>query len=341
MHAAGVRPTQMSFDYTKGQAFFRDAFVPLGEANVSIASSPVLYGLSIYTVFSVNWNAGAKKLYAFRLRDHYARLVNSAKIMDFHNFAPAWPYERFEATMIDLVRRNSGTAATEGQPLAEDVLVRVTIFVDELIAGTKIHGLRHSLSAYIYPMGAILPRDGVHLCVSSWTRNPDNAIPSRAKVNGSYANASLIKNEAILNGYDDAIVLDADGHVTEGTVSNIFLVRSGLATATNPTGVPTLITPSVGSDLLEGITRASIMQIARDSSIDVAERAVDRSELYIADEAFLCGSSARLIPIIAIDKRPVGTGAAGPVTTVLAKKYADAQTGMAPGAYRDWLTEID
>lgn len=308
-----------SFDYTQGQVFFRDAFVPFGEANVSIASSPVLYGLSIYTVFGLNWNDTVKKGYAFRLKDHYARLVNSAKIMDFNNFAAAWPYEKFEATMLELVRRNA---------ITENVLVRVTVFVDELIAGTKIHGLKHSLSAYVYPMGAILPRDGVNLCVSSWTRNADNAIPSRAKVNGSYANASLIKNEALLNGYDDAIVLDTHGHVTEGTVSNIFMVRGGA-----------LITPNVGSDLLEGITRDSIIRIARDSGLEVVERVVDRSELYIIEEAFLTGSSARLIPIISIDKRPVGTGIAGPITTMLAKKYSDIQTGVAP-EYKEWLTEI-
>ncbi|HVO28954.1 MAG TPA: aminotransferase class IV [Candidatus Paceibacterota bacterium] len=309
-----------SFDYSQSQAFFRDGFVPFKDANVSIASSPVLYGLSIYTVFGVNRNGATGKLYAFRLKDHYARLVSSAKIMDFHNFAPAWPYERFEATMLDLVRRNA---------IAEDTLVRVTVFVDELIAGTKIHGLTHSLSAYAYPMGSILPRGGVNLCVSSWTRNADNAIPPRAKVNGSYANTSLIKNEAVLNGYDDAIVLDAQGHVTEGTVANIFLVRGGR-----------LVTPSVGADLLEGITRDSILRIARDLGLAAEERTVDRSELYLADEAFLCGSSARVIPIVSIDKRPIGTGAAGTVTQKLAAVYGAAQTGIDPASYAEWRMEI-
>jgi branched-chain amino acid aminotransferase len=315
------------FDYTQAQAFLRDKFVPFAEANVSIASSPILYGLSVYTVFSLNWNDTQKKLYAFRLRDHYTRLVNSAKIMDFHNFATAWPYEKFEATMLDLVRRNN---------IKEDALVRATIFVDELIAGTKIHGLTHSFAAYIYPMGAILPRGGVNLCVSSWVRNPDNAIPSRAKVNGGYANASLIKNEAILNGYDDAIVLDGDGHVTEGTVSNVFLVRDGV-----------LITPGVSADLLEGITRGSVIRIARDLGITVVERAVDRSELYLADEAFLCGSSARLIPVLSIDKRTIDTGdatsnagsAAGKITSQLLEKYRAVQYGEA-SEYKEWLMEV-
>ncbi|HUC01473.1 MAG TPA: aminotransferase class IV [Candidatus Paceibacterota bacterium] len=317
-----------SFDYTTGQAFFRDSFVPFAQANVSIASSPVLYGLSIYTVFSVNWNETEKKHYMFRLKDHYRRLVNSAAIMDFNNFAAAWPYEKFEATMRELVTRN----AIAG----ESVLVRATVFVDAHIAGTKIHDLPQSLAAYVYPMGQILPRGGVNVCVSSWMRNPDNAIPARAKVNGGYVNSSLMKNEAILNGYDDALALDAQGHVTEATVANVFIVRGGV-----------LVTPGVSSDLLEGITRASILTVARDAGIPVEERAMDRSELYIADEAFLCGSSARLIPILSVDKRPVGgnagageAGAAGPITKTLLEKYSAAQEGTDGGKYKEWRMEV-
>jgi len=320
-----------SFNYAEGQAFVRDSFVPFKDANVSIASSSVLYGLSVYTVFSVNWNEAEKKRYAFRLKDHYKRLVNSAAIMDFNKFAPAWPYEKFEATMRELVQRN----AVEG----EDVLVRATVFVDALIAGTKIHDLPHALSAYAYPMGQILPRAGVNMCVSSWTHGIDNVIQSRAKVNGGYANNSLIKNEAILNGYDDAIVLDVHGRVTEATVANIFIVRNGV-----------LITPGVSVDILEGITRASIIAIARDAGIPVEERIVDRTELYIADEAFISGSSARLVPIMSVDKRPVGGaavgganangGAAGPITQILSEKYAAAQRGTDGGTYAAWRTEV-
>jgi branched-chain amino acid aminotransferase len=308
-----------SFDYTQGTAFFRDAFVPFTEANVSIASSPVLYGLSVYTVFGVNWNEALKKRFAFRLHDHYERLVNSSRIMDFHGFAPAWPEERFRETMGELVRRND---------IHEDVLVRATVFVDALIAGTKIHGLPHAFAAYVYPMGAILPRSGVQMCVSSWTRNADNAIPSRAKVNGSYANASLMKNEAILNGYDDAIALDAQGQVTEATVANVFLVRNG-----------TLITPHVGADILEGITRNSILTIARDMNIPVEERAVDRTELYLADEAFISGSSARITPILSVDKRPIGNGVPGDLTRRLSAAYDAAQRGT-NDAFALWRTEI-
>ncbi len=312
-----------SFDYAQSQAFLRDTFVPFKDANVSIASSPVMYGLCVYTVFSVNWNDIEKKRYAFRLKDHYKRLVNSAAIMDLHNFVPAWPYERFEATMKELVARNNIAG--------EDVLVRTTVFGDALIAGTKIHGLPHSLSSFIYPMGQILPRGGVNVCVSSWTHNFDNVIPSRAKVNGGYVNNCLIKNEALLNGYDDAIVLDVHGRVTEATVANLFIVRNGV-----------LITPGVSVDILEGITRASVIAIARDAGIPVEERAVDRTELYIADEAFICGSSARITPIMSVDKRLMGGGVPvpGTITKTISEQYEAAQRGTDGGTYAAWRMEI-
>jgi branched-chain amino acid aminotransferase len=310
-----------SFDYLNSQAFFRDSFVHFKDANVSIASSPVLYGLSIYTVFAVNWNEAEKKHYAFRLKDHYARLINSATIMDFNNFAPAWPYEKFEATMRELLAKNT----IQG----EDVLVRASVFVDGLIAGTKMHGLTQSFVAYVYPVGQILPRDGVNLCVSSWVRNPDNAIPSRAKVNGGYVNSALMKNEALLNGYDDAIALDAHGHVTEGTVSNLFIVRDGV-----------LITSAPGADILEGITRATIITLAHVIGLEVQERAIARTELYIADEAFVCGSSAKLIPILSVDKRLIKSGANGPITKKLLEQFEAAQKGNDNGKYAAWRSEV-
>jgi branched-chain amino acid aminotransferase len=306
-----------TFDYRETEAYFREGFVPFNEARVSVASSPVLYGLSIYTVFSANWNDQESKLYVFRIKDHYDRLVKSARIMDFDSFEASWPYEKFEQTMLELLRRND---------IKENALVRATVFIDELVAGTKIHGLKNSLSAYVYPMGEILPRTGVNVCVSSWTRNPDNAIPSRAKVNGSYVNASLMKNEALLNGYDDAIALDEHGHVAEGTVANLFIVRGGA-----------IITPGPETDILEGITRDSLLRIGKDLNIPAQERAIDRSELYIADEMFMCGSSARITPVLSVDKRLVGNGRPGVITQKLSETYRTTQNGSDP-RYSSWLT---
>lgn len=287
--------------------YFRDGFVLFDKANLSIASSPILYGLSIYTVFSVNWNEKEQKLYAFRLEDHYKRLVNSANVMDFNNFAKEWSYEKFEKTMVELVKKNN---------IQEDALVRITVYIDEIAAGTKIHGLKNSLSAYVYPMGEILPLSGANLCVSSWVRNMDNSIPAKAKINGSYVNASLMKNEALLNGYDDAIALDHNGHVAESTVANLFIARNGQ-----------LVTPDTSTDILEGITRDTILEISPKLGINMVERSIDRTELYKCDEVFLCGSSALITPILSIDKRRVGDGKIGPITIKLMKYYSQIQKG--------------
>lgn len=310
---------RVAINYQLAQVYLRDKFVPFSEANVSIASSSVLYGLTVYTVFSVNWNEEKQQLYIFRLKEHYQRLVNSAKIMDFHSFIEELTFEKFEKIMLELLRRNR---------VQEDVLIRVAVFIDEIIAGTKIHGLKNSFSAYVYPTGQILSKDGIHCCISSWQRTPDNSIPSRAKINGSYINASLMKNEALLNGYDEAIALDQHGHVAEGTVANLFIVRDGV-----------LITPDNSTDILEGITRNSIIHLAKDLGIPTSQITIDRSELYIADEVFMCGSSARIIPVLSIDKRPVNKQGIGPITAQLMELYYKLQHGD----YKDthsWLTKI-
>jgi len=307
------------FEYKKGLAFMRDSFVPFSEAHVSIASSPFLYGLAIYTVLSINLDKSKKKLSVFRLEDHWKRLVASAKIMDFTSFLKEWDYARFEKMVRDLVKKNG---------LREDSLVRIAVFIDAEVAGTKIHGLPNSVCAYIYPMGEILPRSGIHVCVSSYRRTPDNCIPSRAKVNGGYVNVSLMKNEALQNGYDDALALDENGFVTEGTVANIFLVKNGV-----------LITPGINSDILEGITRNSVICIARDMGIEVLERPIARSELYAADEAFVCGTSARLTPILSIDRRVIGNGKIGNLTATLGQKYEEIQRGIAK-EHEKWRTGL-
>jgi len=306
-------------DYKTSIAYLDGKFIDFKDANLSIASSPILYGLTIYTVMSANWNKEKKQLYIFRLKDHYQRLVNSAKIMDLHSFAENSSYAQFEELITSLLKRNN---------VKQDVFVRVSVFVDELIAGTKIHGLKNSLSAFVYPSANLYSASGIHCCISSWQRTPDNSQPSRAKVNGSYVNSSLMKNEALLNGYDEAIALDQHGHVTEGTVANLFLVRDG-----------TLLTPDNSTDILEGITRNSIIQLAKDLNIPVTLRPIDRSELYIADEVFMCGSSARITPVLSIDRRPIGSQKSGVLTQKLSKLYNDLQHSKALDT-RSWLLQV-
>lgn len=290
-------------DLSKSVAYFRDGLVPFDEANVSIASAPVLYGLSIYTVFPVFYDAKTGESYMFRLEDHFKRLRNSANIVAFDDFLKAWDYQRFEAAMQELLKKNDPK---------EDSLVRVSVFVDDILKGTRMHGLKHSLSAFVYPQAQLLPPAGARLGVSSWRRTPDNAIPARAKINGSYVNAALMKHEAILNGFDDAVALDEQGHVAESTVANLFIARDGK-----------LITPSSSTDLLEGITRDTVFKLADHSGIDYEQRTVDRSELYVADEVFLCGSSMNITPVISIDHRAVGSGKPGQLTRQLVKAYED------------------
>lgn len=307
------------FKLETSKAYFRDKFVDFSDANVSIASSAVLYGLSIYTVFAAIWNEQEKKLYIFRLRDHYDRLLNSARIMGFEDFQSICSFEKFEKTMLELIRKNE---------IKQDALVRVTIFIDELIAGTKINGLKNSWSAFVYPFDELLDRNGINVGVSSWARSADNAIPPRAKVNGNYVNSSLMKNEALQNGFDDAIALDESGHVSESTVANIFFVRNGV-----------LVTPDPSKDILEGITRNTILKIAEHLGIAHEERPVDRTELYITDEMFLCGSSARITPVLSVDKRKVGNGKVGKTTLKLADYMNKMQQGEIAD-FKDWLTIV-
>lgn len=304
----------------KSIAFFRDEFMPFETTNLSIASAPVLYGLSVYTVFPVFWEPKSKQLNAFRLQDHFSRLQNSSKIVAFDDFLHDWDYGRFESTMKELLLKND---------VSEDVLVRVTVFVDDVLKGTRMKDLKHSLSAFVYPATPILPQSGAKLGVSSWRRTPDNAIPARAKINGSYVNAALMKHEAVSNGFDDAIALDEQGHVTESTVSNIFIVRDGK-----------LITPSAATDLLEGITRDTILALADTEKISYQERVVDRSELYVAEEIFLCGSSMNIVPVVSVDHRQVGNGKVGP----LAKKFSGIYDDISRGRnepFRSWLTRFN
>jgi branched-chain amino acid aminotransferase len=281
-------------------AFFGSKLVPMDQANVSVASSAVLYGLSVYTVFPVCMTRQGPA--AFRLSDHFVRLVRSARIIGIDTFEPTWTHEKFEAAVKELVAANSPT---------EDVFVRATVHVTELVAGPKSRGLRTELSMFLYEAKPILPQDGARLKTSVWRRVPDYAIPSRAKVNGAYVNSVLAKQDALDSGYDDCIFLDATGHVCELSAANIFIVRDGA-----------IVTPDTANDLLEGINRRTILDLAREMGIAVTERPIDLTELYIADEAFASGTSAFIAPIKEIDRRAVGAGGIGPVTAKIAEKHA-------------------
>lgn len=283
--------------------WFNKAIVDSNQASLHIASSAVLYGLSVYTVFPILKNGDNYSV--FRLQEHLERLQNSAKLIGITLPEECCDIEKFRKVIQELVYVN--------QP-KETVFARVTIHVDELVPGTRSKWLHTSLSVFLYEAKSILPQDGVRLKTSPWRRNPDFCIPSRAKVNGAYVNSVLAKQDAIDSGYDDALFLDLDGHVCELSAANIFLVRNN-----------TLITPNISSDILEGINRKTILEIAREEDIKVEERIVDMTELYIADETFACGTSAFFAPIVEIDGRSIGTWNAWDLTKQLKNRMAKIQ----------------
>ncbi|MGA9873900.1 MAG: aminotransferase class IV [Rhodococcus sp. (in: high G+C Gram-positive bacteria)] len=289
-----------------GKVFFGDRIIDARDATLGVATSAVLYGLSVYTVFPVQVSEQSRT--AFRLRDHYRRLVESCKIIGIDTFAPEWTFERFVDVVRELVAANEPT---------REVYVRATVHVDESIPGTRVRGLHTTVSIFLYDANPIVPQDGMRLKTSVWRRIPDSAIPSRAKVNGAYVNSVLAKQDAIDSGFDDCIFLDINGHVCELSAANIFMVRNGV-----------LVTPDVTSDILDGINRRTILTLAREEGWEVQERTVDLTELYIADEVFVSGTSAGVAPVYEIDGRSVGTGETGPVTSTLRKRHLAALSGQ-------------
>ncbi len=296
-------------------AYFKDKVVPITDAQVSVASSAVLYGLSVYTVFRVSHTP--KGLAAFRLGDHYRRLVNSARIIGLDTFEPAWSYQKFEDAVHAVLNANT---------ILGDVFVRATVHASDMVPGTRSRGVATTVSIFIYDATPILSGEGVRLKTSVWRRVPDYAIPSRAKVNGAYVNSVLAKQDALDSGYDDCIFLDAAGHVCELSAANIFMVRDGV-----------LITPDTTSDLLEGITRRTVLELASVMGIKVIERGIDLTELYIADEVFASGTSALIAPISVVDARVIGTGTVGPITARIREVYMYSMQGD-DSMYEHYLT---
>jgi branched-chain amino acid aminotransferase len=224
-------------------------------------------------------------------------------------------------TSIELIRRNN---------FRQDVYIRPFAFKSSEEIGVRLHNLRDSFAIYVTPFGNYVEVDGGIRCmVSSWRRVDDNAAPARAKITGIYVNSALAKTEAMENGFDEAIMLTHDGHVCEGSAENIFLLRDGK-----------VFTPPTSDNILEGLTRLAMIELLRkELDIEVVERSIDRSELYIADEIFLCGTGAQISPVIEVDRRPIGDGQVGPVVSKLQKLYFDIVRGNS-AKYRNCLTPV-
>lgn len=298
-------------------AFFNGEFIPLRDAKVSVLTHALNYGTGVFEGVRAYWNAERKQLYGLHLLEHYRRLHKSCRIMRLDvPYAP----ERLVEITLELLRRND---------FREDAYVRPLAFKSDEIIGVRLHDLHTAFTMIAVPFGTYVDIDrGLSCGVSSWRRVDDNAIPARAKITGSYVNAALAKTEAQEAGYDEAIVLTNDGHVSEGSAENLFIVRNG-----------TLITPPASDNILEGIVRHSVMRIAADQKVPLEVRSIDRTELYICDELFLTGTGAQLAPVTSVDHRPVGDGTIGQITKQLSAVYFAAVHGN-DERYKEWVTPV-
>ena len=299
-------------------AFFKGRIVPYSEAKVGVLTHTFNYGTGVFGGLRAYWNTDEEQLFIFRPLDHYRRFIDSAKLLLMEV-----PYSEAELVRhtIDLLKKEN---------YRTDCYVRpISYFSDEII-GVKLHGLNPEITIIAIPFGSYVPNEEEsHVTVSSWKRLDDNMIPARGKISGAYVNSALIKTDAQRSGYDEAIVLNQDGHISEGSAENIFLVRKGVA-----------CTPAVTENILEGITRRMIIQLLKDEmGVEVVERPIDRTELYLAEEVFFCGTGVQIAAITSIDHRLIGTGRIGPVTDRLRQLYFDVVRGKNP-KYRDLCVPV-
>lgn len=296
-------------------AYFQKKFVPLAEAKIGVMTHAFNYGTGCFEGIRGNWNAGKGEMFLFRVREHYQRLAKSCRILNI-----ALPYSEDE--LIEMTIKVVGMCEFE-----EDVYVRPLAYKSSEMLGVRLHNLEDDFLIFVTPFGPYLDVDaGARCCTSSWRRVDDLGIPARAKATGIYLNSALAKTEANLNGFDEAIMLTHDGHVSEGSGENIFVVDRGR-----------LITPPSSDNILVGITRETVIRMAQEElGLETIECQIDRSELYIADEVFMTGTAAHVTPIVEIDRRLVGNGAVGATTAKLQRLYFAAARGEIE-KYSEWV----
>ncbi|CAN5816335.1 branched-chain amino acid transaminase [soil metagenome] len=305
------------FAETMPYAFFEGNIVPFGDAKVSIGTHALQYGTGAFAGVRGYLDQDGETINIFRLREHAARLLRSAKLLRMN-----LPYdaEAICQVLTDLTQRNEPTG---------DVYFRPFVYKSSVQLTPRLQGIDDEFAVYMMPMGDYLDTNrGQKVIVSSWTRISDNAIPSRGKITGAYINSSFAKDEAEEKGADEAIMLTADGKVAEGSGCNLFIVRDGV-----------LITPPITGDVLEGITRRSLLKVAEDLGMPTEQRTIDRSELYIVDEAFFCGTGVQIARIDTIDGRPIGTIGDAPISAQLSEVFFNTVRGRSE-TYRDWITPV-
>ena len=298
-------------------AYFKKKFVPLADARVSIMTHSLHYGTAVFEGIRGNWNKEQGQMYIFRLPEHYRRLLNGCKLLKIN--LPHTVNELCDVT-VELIRKCGNK---------EDMYIRPVAYKSSEALGLRLHGLEDDIFILTIPWGRYIDVDKARCGVSSWRRPDDNAIPPSGKICGIYVNNSLAKTEAIENGYDEAIMLTPDGHVSECSGENIFLVADGK-----------LVTTRLSDSILPGITRDTVIKLAKNElKLETIERPIDRSELYTADECFMTGTAAHITPVSEVDHRTIGNGEIGRITKKLQKVYFDVIKGNNP-MYLDWCTPV-
>lgn len=313
--AKGPSATQ---DATGGLAYMNGEIIPLEEAQVNIATHALNYGTGCFEGIRAYWNSEEDELYVLKMKEHYERMVNSCRILKIDPGLSAGEMGRIT---LELLRANS---------YRQDVYIRPLAFKSGRRIKLGLTGIDDAFGIFCVPMGDYLDTGrGLRMCVSSWVRLDDNALPARAKVTGAYINACLATDEAVSNGYDEAIMLTPDGHVSEAASANLFMVRRGR-----------LITTPVTDAILEGVTRDAVLEIATVELDLMPEiRSIDRTELYVADELFICGTGVQVGAVVEVDGRVIADGKPGPLTKTLQATYFDAVRGRNP-RFLSWLSPV-
>ncbi len=298
-------------------AFFHKQFVPLAEAKIGIMTHALHYGTAIFEGIRGNWNSEHQQIYLFRLQEHYERMHRGCQVVKIN-----LPYTIDELcrVTIELVDRCA---------FQEDIYIRPLAYKSSESLGVRLHDLEDDFLVFVIPWGPYLDVDKARCSISSWRRPDANVIPPQAKITGLYINNALAKTDAVNNGFDEAIMLTPDGHISEGSGENIFLVIDGK-----------LVTPASYNNILMGITRATVIKLAQNElGIATLERPIDRSELYTAEECFFTGTAANITPVAEVDHYKIGSGEIGEITSRLQKIYSEVIRGNNP-KYLNWCTAV-
>ena len=298
--------------------FFNGEFSRYHDIHLGLMTHALHYGTGVFEGIRAYWNPKQEQLHLLQAPAHYERMRRSANVM---RMTVPYSTEELVNFTVDLLRRNE---------FKSDTYVRPLLYASSEEIGVRLHNLNHSFFIYAIPFGNYVEVEaGIRCMVSTWRRVPDQSLPARAKVTGSYAQSALAKSEAVESGFDEAIVLTVDGHVSEGSAENLFMLKEGV-----------FVTPPVTDDILEGVTRTLLMRVIKDElGMPLVERSIDRTELYTCDELFLCGTGAQISPVIEVDRRPVGSGKVGEFSQELQNIYFGAVRGELT-KYKDWTIPV-